>query len=127
MAKKSWMNVVIKAALITGGVAVYVFVETGTRDQLSRMENKIDLVETKLTARIDRVETKLTARIDRVETKLMAQIDRVDTRIDRVDSRLDRVETRLDRVETKIDEISGYLRYKFGGTEDESAPSGMKE
>lgn len=48
MAKKSWMNVVIKAALITGSVAVYVFVETGTRDQLSRMEDKIDRVETKI-------------------------------------------------------------------------------
>ena len=48
MAKKSWMNVVIKAALITGSVAVYVFVETGTRNQLSRMEDKIDRVETKI-------------------------------------------------------------------------------
>ena len=123
MAKKSWMNVVIKAALITGGVALYVFVETGTRNQLSRMEDKIDRVETKLTARIDRVETKLTARIDRVETR----IDRVETRIDRVETRINRVETRINRVETKIDEISGYLRYKFGGTEDESSPSGMKE
>ena len=110
------MNVVMKAALITGGVALYVFVETGTRDQLSRMEGKID-----------RVETTLSARIDRVETKLMAQIARLDTRIDRVETRIDWVETRIDRVETKIDEISGFLRYKFGGIEDESSPSGRKE
>lgn len=70
MARKSWMNVVMKAALITGGVALYVFVETGTRDQLSRMEDKIDRVEIRMEERIDRVETKLSARIDRVETKI---------------------------------------------------------
>ncbi|MCY3771290.1 MAG: hypothetical protein OXG98_04635 [Gemmatimonadetes bacterium] len=64
------MNVVMKAALITGGVALYVFVETGTRDQLSRMEDKIDRVEIRMEERIDRVETKLSARIDRVETKI---------------------------------------------------------
>ncbi len=60
------MNVVMKAALIAGGVALYVFVETGTRDQLSRMEDRIDRVETKLSGRIDGVETQ----INRVETKI---------------------------------------------------------
>ena len=60
------MNVVMKAALISGGVALYVFVETGTRDQLSRMEDRIDRVETKQSGRIDGVETQ----IDRVETKI---------------------------------------------------------
>ena len=48
MAKNSWMSVVIKGALITGGIALYIFVESGTRDQLSRMEDKIDRVETKI-------------------------------------------------------------------------------
>ena len=106
MARKSWMNVVMKAALITGGVALYVFVETGTRDQLSRMEDKIDRVEIRMEERIDRVETKLSTRIDRVETKLSA---------------------RIDRVETKIDEIIGYLKYRFEAGPEDSAPSGMKE
>ena len=117
MARKSWMNVVMKAALITGGVALYVFVETGTRDQLSRMEDKIDRVEIRMEERIDRVETKLSTRIDRVETKLSTRIDRVETKLS----------ARIDRVETKIDEIIGYLKYRFEAGPEDSAPSGMKE
>ncbi len=135
MARKSWMNVVMKAALISGCIAVYVFVETGTRDHLSRMEHKIDRVETKLTARIDQMESKLTARIDRVEAKLSARIDRVEAklsaRIDGVEStlsaRIDRIETKLDRVETKIDEVIGYLKYRSDTGPSDSSPSGMKE
>ena len=42
------MNVVMKAAVITGCVAVYVFVESGTRGHLSRLEDKIGRVETKI-------------------------------------------------------------------------------
>ena len=107
------MNVVMKAALITGGVALYVFVETGTRDQLSKMEDKIDRVETRLTARIDGVESKLSGRIDRVESKLSGRIDGV--------------ETKLDRIETKIDEVNGYLKYRSAAEPEERSPSDMRE
>lgn len=62
MARKPWINVAIKSALITVGFGVYVFVESGTRDRLSRLEDRIDRVETK----IDRVD----AKVDRVETKV---------------------------------------------------------
>ena len=117
------MNVVMKAALITGGVALYVFVETGTRDQLSRMEDKIDRVETNLTARLDRAETRLTARIDRVASKLSARIDGVESKLS---GRTDGVETRLDLVETKIDEVIGYLKYGSDAGPEVSTPSGMK-
>lgn len=48
LAKKPWINVVIKGALITVGFGLYVFVESGTRDRLSRLEDKIDRVETKV-------------------------------------------------------------------------------
>ena len=112
MATKSWMNVVMRAALITGCVAVYVFVESGTRDQLSRLEDKIDRVETKLEDKIDRVETKISrveTKISRVETKLEDKIDRVEIKLE---DKIDRVETKIDRVETKIDEISGYFKYE---------------
>lgn len=100
LAKNSWMNVVIKSALISGGFAVYIFVESDTRDRLSRMESKIDQIETKLTDRIDRVETK----IERVETKI------------------ERVETRINRVETKIDEVRGYLRFNDDPAMNETPP-----
>ena len=135
MARKSWMNVVMKAALITGCVAVYVFVESGTRDHLSRLEDKIGRVETKLVERIDRVETKLEDRIDRVESKLVERIDRVESKLEdkiaKVEIKIDRVETKLedkiDRVETKIDVISGYFKYDSDVKTEDSPPSGMKQ
>ncbi len=124
MARKSWMNVVMKAALTAGCVAVYVFVETGTRDHLSRLEDKIDRVETKMVERIDRVESKLVERIDRVETKLDDRISRVETKLE---GKIAGLETRIDRVEPKIDEISGYFKYESEAKTEDSSPSGMKQ
>ncbi len=60
------MNVTMKAALITGAVALYIFMENGTRDQLSSMEDRLEARILAVETRIDRVET----RIDRVETKI---------------------------------------------------------
>ncbi len=60
------MNVTMKAALITGAVALYIFVETGTRDQLSSMGDRLEARILAVEARIGRVET----RIGRVETKI---------------------------------------------------------
>jgi chromosome segregation ATPase len=47
------------------------------KTDIRRLNEKIDGVDQKLTARIDRVEEKLTARIDRLEEKLTAKIDGV--------------------------------------------------
>ena len=105
MADRAWMNVTMKAALISGAVALYIFVETGTRDQLSSMEDRLE------------------ARILAVETR----IDRVETRIDRVETRIDRVETRIDRVETKIDEVIGFLEYNANTNRNESPPADIRK
>ena len=124
MARKSWMNVVMRAALITGCAAVYVFVESGTRDQLSRLEDKIDRVEIKMEDKLDRVVTKLEDKIDLVETKMEDKLDRVVTKLE---EKIDRVETKIDRVETKIDEISGYFKYESDVKTEDSSPAGMKQ
>ena len=124
MARKSWMNVVMKAALITGCVAVYVFVESGTRDHLSRLEDKIGRVETKLVERIDRVETKLEDKIDRVETKLDDRISRVETKLE---GKIARLETKIARLETKIDVISVYFKYESDVNTEDSLPPDMKQ
>ena len=92
------MNVTMKAALITGAVALYIFMENGTRDQLSSME-------------------------DRLEARILA----VETRIDRVETRIDRVETRIDRVETKIDEVIGFLKYNANVNGNESPPADIRK
>lgn len=116
----SWMHVAIKAALITGGFALYIFVESGTRDQISRLDNKIDQVETRLSNKIDRVEAKLLGMIYRVETGLSDRIDRVETRIERV-------EAKVDRVETKVDEVRGYLKINTDAAMKDTPPADEKE
>ena len=113
---KSWMHVAIKAALITGGFALYIFVESGTRDQISRLESRMNNEFGKVHARIDRVETR---------------IDRVETRIDRVEAKLlgmiERVEARIDRVETKVDEVRGYLKFNTDAAKNDTPPGDEKE
>lgn len=66
------MNIAIKASLITAGFALCIFVESGTRDKIPRMEYEFGQVH----ERIDRLENW----IDRVETR----IDRVETKVDEV-------------------------------------------
>lgn len=60
------MNVAIKASLITAGFALYVFVESGTRNEIFRMEFRMEYEFGQVHERIDRVENW----IDRVETKV---------------------------------------------------------
>ena len=121
---KSWMHVAIKAALITGGFALYIFVESGTRDRISRLENEFDQVETRLSDKIDRVEAKLSDRIDRVEAKLSDRIDRVETGLS---ARIDRLEAKVDRVETKVDEVRGYLKINTDVAKNDTPPADEKE
>ena len=52
------------------------------RDDVTRLEARIDSVETKLGARIDAVETKLGARIDSLEARLTNSAARVENKLD---------------------------------------------
>jgi len=61
---------------------------------IRRLNDKIDVVDNKLTAKIDGVEQRLTAKIDGVEEKLTAKIDGVDQRLTgKIDSLKDALTT----------------------------------
>lgn len=68
---------------------------------LKRVEDRLELVETRLGRVEDRLE-KVEARLDRVEDRL----DKVEQRLDSVENALRRLEERLSRVEKQIDEIA---------------------
>jgi len=68
---------------------------TEIKDDIDRVEKRIEGVRTEIKDDIDRVEK----RIDRVEKK----IDRVEKRIDRVEKKIEGVEKKIDRVEKKIE------------------------
>ena len=58
------------------------------------LEEKIDGVEKRLSARIHQVEERLDKKIDGVEKRLSARIDRVEERLDRVEHRLNNLEVK---------------------------------
>ena len=59
------------------------------------LEEKVDMVESKLSTRIDEVEEKLSARIDKLETRIDVVEDKLSAKIDMVEDALD---TEIDAV-----------------------------
>ena len=56
--------------------------QDGIKNEVHRLNAKIDLVEERLNAKIDLVEERLNAKIDLVEERLNAKIDFVDAKMD---------------------------------------------
>jgi primosomal protein N'' len=55
--------------------------QDGIRNEVRRLNDKIDTVEERLNTKIDAVEERLTAKIDAVEERLTAKIDAVEERL----------------------------------------------
>ena len=98
MVRRPWMDVTIKAALISAAVLVYL----------------------DLKAEIRSVRVDLGNRIDRVDT-------RIETKVDRLETKVDRLETKVDRLETKIDEVRGYLRFDVTEPIENPPPTDVKQ
>ena len=101
LARKPWMDVTIRAALI--GAAVLVYLD--------------------LKAEIRYVRVDLGNRMDRMESRM----DRMESRMDRIETRIDRLEVKVDRLETKIDEVRGYLKFDMTAPNEDPSPPDMKE
>ena len=54
-----------------------------TREQVAKLDGKIDKVESNLNAKIDKVESNLNAKIDKVESNLNAKIDKVESNLEK--------------------------------------------
>ena len=54
--------------------------QDGIRNEVRRLNDKIDTVEERLNTKIDAVEERLTAKIDAVEERLTAKIDVIDAK-----------------------------------------------
>ncbi|HEY4409493.1 MAG TPA: hypothetical protein VGO87_06400 [Acidimicrobiia bacterium] len=59
------------------------------REDLGRVEVKVDGIESRFDGRIDGVESRLEARMDRIEGKLDAVGNRLEGRMDRIEGKLD--------------------------------------
>ncbi|AFM01817.1 hypothetical protein Desde_3535 [Desulfitobacterium dehalogenans ATCC 51507] len=73
----------------------------------STLTIRVDEVESTLTKRIDKVESALTKRIDEVESTLTAKVDALDTKVERYgQSQQDDVKALLELMDKKLDRIS---------------------
>ena len=70
-----------------------------TREQVARLDGKIDKIESNLNTKIDKVESNLEKQISATRE----QVTQLDAKIDKVESNL---EKKIDNVETKIKELS---------------------
>ena len=70
-----------------------------TKDDIARLDSKIDGVETRLDAKIDMVEARLDAKIDGVEARLS---DKIDVEITAVRGDIEQVHLRLNSIERAI-------------------------
>ena len=88
-----------------------------TAFMIKTLNDKIDGVDTKLSAKIDGVDAKLSARIDAVDAKLSARIDAVD----------EKLSARLDSVAGKLDDVAADLSAHRADTEAHRQIYGVKE
>ena len=74
--------------------------QDGIRNEVHRLNDKIDVVEERLNSKIDAVEERLNSKIDAVEERLNAKIDSFE---ERLESKIEAVTIKIDFVEAKID------------------------
>ncbi|NBU97263.1 MAG: hypothetical protein EBS19_03430 [Spirochaetia bacterium] len=74
--------------------------QDGIRNEVHRLNDKIDIVEERLNSKIDALEERLNSKIDAVEERLSAKIDAVE---ERLESKIDVVNIKIDFVEAKMD------------------------
>jgi hypothetical protein len=74
--------------------------QDGIRNEVHRLNDKIDVVEERLNSKIDAVEERLNSKIDAVEERLNAKIDSFE---ERLESKIEAVNIKIDFVEAKMD------------------------
>jgi DNA anti-recombination protein RmuC len=84
-------------------------VEKGLNEKIDKVDAKIDKVEKnlnekidKVDAKIDRVEKSLNEKIDKVEERLNEKIDKVEANLN---EKMDKIDARMDKVEVKVDAL----------------------
>lgn len=88
--------------------------QDGIRNEILRLNDKIDITEERLTTKIDTVEERLNTKIDAVEERLNTKIDAVEERlIIRIDAVEKRLEAKIETVNTKIDFVEAKMDSKF--------------
>ena len=79
----------------------------GIRGDLRLLDQKLEGVDARLTARIDGVDARLTAKMDGVDARLTTKIDALDEKIDFLKGELI---AEIRRVDTRIDGLDRELR-----------------
>ena len=85
-----------------------------TKDDIARLDPKIDGVEARLDAKIDGVEVRLDAKIDGVEARLGSRMDGLETRMDRLEVKVTAISGDLEQVHLRLDSIDRAVSSRLG-------------
>ena len=77
---------------ITQDKLVDLLLHAATREDIAKLDNKIDALESKLDNKIDALESKLDNKIDALESKLDNKIDALESKLD---NKIDALESKL--------------------------------
>lgn len=87
---------------ITQDKLVDLLLHAATREDIARLDAKIDSKFTELDLKITHLDTK----IDKVESKLISKIDSLDSKFE---SRFEKIDAKFDKLEAKIDKITWFI------------------
>ena len=86
--------------------------EYNFKEEIRKVNVRIDMLDEKLTNKIEEVDARLSARMDKLDSRmdgLESRMDRLENRMDGLDSRMDGLESRMDRLESRMDGLDSRM------------------
>ena len=86
--------------------------EYNFKEEIRKVNVRIDMLDEKLTNKIEEVDARLSARMDKLDSRmdgLESRMDRLESRMDGLDSRMDGLESRMDRLENRMDGLDSRM------------------
>lgn len=86
--------------------------EYNFKEEIRKVNVRIDMLDEKLTNKIEEVDARLSARMDKLDSRmdgLESRMDRLENRMDKLDSRMDGLESRMDKLENRMDKLDSRM------------------
>ena len=95
--------------------------EYNFKEEIRKVNVRIDMLDEKLTNKIEEVDARLSARMDKLDSRmdgLESRMDRLENRMDKLDSRMDGLESGMDKLEKRVDNMDGRFSTRLDNLED---------
>lgn len=88
--------------------------EYNFKEEIRKVNVRIDMLDEKLTNKIEEVDARLSARMDKLDSRM----DGLESRMDRLENRMDGLDSRMDKLEKRVDNMDGRFSTRFDNLED---------